>query len=548
MYSVVVVDDEQYDLEGLVQFIPWAELNMQVVASFYDAFSALEYMKQQRIDLLVTDIHMPIMSGLELAEQALQLYPQLKLVFVTGHEDFQFAKRALTMQASSYVLKPVDDDELIGVLRQIESRLRQAEQERKQWLTMKSSMLYVKHELLRRCLLGVYDEHIAAALTQQYALFSTTESQHVAIIEVDDTRWKLQHYNELEKKRLLERVYRLFTELCEQHHIELYCQLAPHRYALLLNEGQVRPLTGKSSLQMDAPFGSLLAEPSQQHMLLSWIAQIEQQVHLTITIGVGSAVRGIEELPLSFNQALQALASKMVCGKRTVIMYRQRIAVDATQPLSGDIEPLLKRLYGDITQYELVAIVDRIEQLFTYAADLPNETSVYQFVLYCISKLEGCMERDNEDLYELLQSDRSQWESIMQFETVEDIQRWLRNILFRLSECMHGRKRSQPSRLVQDVQHYIAQRLDENITLKGAAQHFAFSPNYLGYMFKNEVGSSFNEYVTKLRMEKAKNLLQDPSKKVYEVASAIGYKDLTYFSKQFKEFTGMTAGDYRKRC
>lgn len=547
MYSVVVVDDEQYDLEGLVQFMPWAELDMEVVGSFHDAFSALEYIRQQHIDLLVTDIHMPIMSGLELAEQALQLQPQLKLVFVTGHEDFQFAKRALTMQACSYVLKPVDDDELIDVLQQIAARLRQAEQEQKQLQTMKSSMLYVKHELLRRCLLGVYDEHIAAALTQQYALFSTAISQHVAIVEVDDTRWKLQQFDELEKKQQLEQVYHLFTRLCAQHHIELYCQLTPHRYALLLNESQeLQP--GRTNPQISSPHDGLQSQSSWQHMLLSWIAQIEQQLDFTITIGVGSAVRHIDRLQLSFNQALQALSSKMVCGKRTVIIYRQRMAADTAQSWSGDIEALLKGLYSDIAHYDLVAIVDRIEQLFAYAADLPNETSVYQFVLYWISKLEGCMEQDNEDLYELLQSDRSQWEIMLQFETVEDIERWLRNILFKLSESIYCRKRSQPSRLVQEVQQYIAQRLDENITLKRAAQQFAFSPNYLGYMFKNEVGSSFNEYVTKLRMEKAKSLLQDPSKKVYEVASAIGYKDLTYFSKQFKEFTGMTAGDYRKRC
>jgi len=523
MYSVVIVDDEQYDLEGLVQFIPWSELNMNIVGGFCDAFSAFEYIKDNKIDILVTDINMPIMSGLELAEKAIQLYPKLKLVFVTGHEDFQFAKRALAMQASSYVLKPVDDDELIDVLYKVGEELKQLEQESKQLQTMKNSMSFVKHELLRRCLLGTYDESIVVSLREQCNVFSRDEYLHVAVIEVDDTRWKLQQYSEQEQKELLEKAYRMFALLCAQHGIELYIQLTLHRFVLLMSE-------------------------SQEEMLIAWINNIEERLNFTITIGIGLGVKQIEELQISFNQAIRALSYKMVHGKRTIIRYAQQRTVATEPSISFDLEATLKVLYEAITTYDLVGIVDCVDELFTHATSLNDEASIYQFVLYCVSKIEGFLYDKNENLYEVLQIDRSQWSIIMQFETIEDIHSWFRRTLFKLSECMYEKKNTQPSRLMQDIQYYISNNLEGNITLKAVAQHFSFSPNYLGHMFKLEMGTSFNDYVTKLKMARAKDLLQDPTIKVYEVASAIGYKDLTYFSKQFKEFTGITAGDYRKRC
>lgn len=386
---------------------------------------------------------------------------------------------------------------------------------------------YMKHELFRRCLLGIYDEHIAAYLTHQYGLFAYETRQRVVVMEVDDTRWKLQQYKDREQQQLLEKLYYTFAQLCDQQGVELYCQLTEHRYVWLLKESCV---------------------PLPQHDMLQALSrQIEKQLNLTITIGVGSAVERIDELQFSYSHALQALSLKMFYGKRMIITYGQHQAVYASSPLSHNIEELLKQLYTAVASYQLVAIVDCIELLFEHAASLENETSIYQFVLYSISKIESYIYEDNENLYDMLQIDRNQWSIIMQFETVEDIHGWFRRTLFKLSECLYKRKSAQPSRLIQNIQRYIAERLDTPITLKAAAKQFAFTANYLGHLFKVEVGLSFTEYVTKLRMEKAKALLQDPTIKVYEVASAIGYKDLTYFSKQFKDYTGMTAGAYRRR-
>ncbi|MEF3302691.1 helix-turn-helix domain-containing protein [Paenibacillus sp. GYB003] len=117
MYKVLLADDEQLDLDGLRRFTPWEELGMEVAAAVNSGYAALDVMSRETIDVLVTDIRMPNMSGLELARQAAALRPGLKVVFVSGYADFQYAKQAIQMNACSYVLKPVDDEDMAQALR-----------------------------------------------------------------------------------------------------------------------------------------------------------------------------------------------------------------------------------------------------------------------------------------------------------------------------------------------------------------------------------------------------------------------------------------------
>ena len=109
MYKVLLADDEHLDLEGMRTFIPWSELGMEVVGAVSNGFSACELMERQAIDILVTDVNMPHMSGLELARRAMDRKPDVRVVFVSGHQDFHYVKQALSLKACSYVLKPMDE-------------------------------------------------------------------------------------------------------------------------------------------------------------------------------------------------------------------------------------------------------------------------------------------------------------------------------------------------------------------------------------------------------------------------------------------------------
>ncbi|QJD86322.1 response regulator transcription factor [Cohnella herbarum] len=131
MYNVLLVDDEDLDLEALRRFIPWDQLNMRVVSALNSAVSAAKYIDQAELDVLVTDIRMPQMSGLELAKLAQERNKSIRIVFISGYEDFTYAKQALSLNACSYILKPVNDDEVYEALTKVKEML-DHEQSRKQ--------------------------------------------------------------------------------------------------------------------------------------------------------------------------------------------------------------------------------------------------------------------------------------------------------------------------------------------------------------------------------------------------------------------------------
>lgn len=166
MYKVLLADDEQLDLDGLRRFTPWEELGMEVAAAVNSGFAALDVMSRETIDVLVTDIRMPNMSGLELARQAAALRPGLKIVFVSGHADFQYAKQAIEMNACSYVLKPVDDEDMAQALRTAMASLDRERLGESLERTFRQSLPYVQNELLGRLLEGRTDGEPAAGLAE----------------------------------------------------------------------------------------------------------------------------------------------------------------------------------------------------------------------------------------------------------------------------------------------------------------------------------------------------------------------------------------------
>ncbi|GLX69492.1 response regulator transcription factor [Paenibacillus glycanilyticus] len=138
MYKVLIADDEVLDLEGMRMFIPWTELGLEVVAAVNNGFDAYEVLKEKKIDILVTDVHMPSMSGLELARKAQETdgCGDLRVIFVSGYQDFHYVKQALSLRAYSYVLKPMDDAELVEALVQVKKELDQETrhlEEERQW-------------------------------------------------------------------------------------------------------------------------------------------------------------------------------------------------------------------------------------------------------------------------------------------------------------------------------------------------------------------------------------------------------------------------------
>ncbi|MFD0714759.1 response regulator [Paenibacillus sp. GCM10027626] len=521
MYNVLLVDDDELDLEGLRRFINWRELDMEVTAAVTSGFTALQVLEKERIDVLVTDIKMPNLSGLELARRGLEKHPELKIVFISGHADFQYAKQAIALNASHYILKPFDRQEMVEVLQRTREELRRERERSERESVLHETIPYLKNDLMFRWLEGKEEFKAIAALMERFEIASIDYPAAVAIIEIDDVGWKLNAYSEEQRQQVVSGLFGKLLAFFQKNRIRHYCTIGDYRIALIIGE------------------------PAPDTMLEDWISSVKADSPVSITIGLGDIAKGPEAIPRSFREADEALGGKLFYGKcRLIRAYDKQPEVDRD---TKDLNQILEQLFIAMTKYELLSIDDCISDLFASVKRLDGKLPVCHFLLHAISELNGHLHSLNEDFYKLLDMETNCLELIYHIETVDDMQSWLRRKAFEISEQLDMKKRKKNRKLIAEVRCYVDEQLGEDITLRQVASYFSFSPNYFGRMFKEETGMNFSDYVIAQRLERARRMLQNPKLKIFEVADHVGYNNITYFNRHFKEVYGMTPGEYRRQ-
>lgn len=520
VYKCVLADDEPLDLEGLQRLIDWNSLGIEVTAAASSGFAALEFLRRERADVLITDIKMPIMSGLELARQALELQPQIKLIFISGFEDFQYAQRAIELSAFGYLLKPVDEAELYTFLQKLRLQL----DKEKEQHAFERSIPLIRNELITHWLEGGGEPDDLFVLLDASGQRIRSDCNRVSVVEIDDLSWKLNSYPKVQRDAVLQRIHHYIETQCRKN--ELYSvQVEHHRMAILYRD----------------------SEDCRKYLPVfqSIVTEAREHIPLTLTIAVGEKVVGIQEIPYSYRSAVDALSLKWFAGKSRLIFPGEpnHHMVREARNLNEVLEELLDAVNG----YELVRIDDNLQLLFSMARGMEEKLQVHHFSLHLIARLEQYLASKGENFYALLNIEFSNLDVLYQFETIADIQSWLQWRLFEISEKLKIKKSGKNSKLVEEMMKYVAERIGDSFTLKDVAHTFSFSPNYLGYLFKEETGENFSDYVIRMRMDLAKKLLRDPKRKIYEVASEIGYKNFTVFNRQFRNLFGIAPGDYRKR-
>lgn len=523
VYNVLLVDDEMLDLEGMKQFIPWEELGMKVVAAVNNAFEACDIIERQPIDIMVSDVKMPNMSGLELARRAIEQRADIRIIFVSGFQEFSYVKQALSLKAYSYVLKPMNDNELIAALLKARQDLDNERKRRDVEEAYQRMIPMAKNDLLIRLLEGEYDHDNLQGmvkLIQSYGLDKLEWPVRAAVLELDVLSWTRE--GTLSQQVMSKNFFREVNEIGHRHGMPHCCKLSSQRIALLIHDRQMEEL----------------------------VAELYKVIHanfpVTMTIGAGEPVYTLEQLHSSFKQAVEAVDGKMFIGKGKFIMYEEA----SREPEMIDARTLdtrLDALFHALTEYELVPLYDEIEKLFESVSMLRSKFTVHNLAMFILWKLDQQLKARGENLFDILGMELHNLDILFQFDTIDDIRSWLVRKAFEISEHLRSKACSKNSRLIREMIQMMKDRMSDNLTLKDVAQQFSFSPNYLGYMFKEETGKSFSEVLIQLRMERAKDLLKEPSMKIYEIADQVGYRYLPYFSRQFKEAYGMTPMEYRKR-
>lgn len=522
--KVLIVDDEYLIRNLLTMRIDWAAQGMQIIGEASNAFEAMQLVDQLQPDIIFTDIYMPKVNGIEFSESVLAKYSHIKIVIVTGYDDFENARRSIAIGISEFILKPIRPAELLQVTSKLRDRIEEEHKRQHEIEVLKEenkrNYLFLRDKFLLQWLNGVLSEQEAYQKGQYFGLplYATVTSLQIAILE--------PILLSLEEKDEQEQQLHALIARCKVE-VELYYKSMTDRM-ILTEIGHKLVLISLSSLVDLAAECECLKE------------RLTQSCSCLVSIGVGGRHKSIIHANLAYQEACLALNYQAFIGKNHVVCF-DTIASNMDQSYHSNPE-LLRQLQFYIS----IGAPERAEELLTQIFDV-SFSSVGQFQMAAMDVVMACQRATMEGQIEGKHAlDRYILSAILNANHLPELVSILQEYTYYISEAIYEKKQVKEYNLVDQVKTYLENNIDNpDLGLASTAAEFFVSPGHLGRMMKKEIGQTFVEYLTQLRMKKAEELLKQTDMKGYEIGKKVGITDPHYFSTLFKKHTGRSMNEYR---
>ena len=526
-YRVLLADDEEEIRAGISRKIDWASLGFLLVGEAENGEVALELAEQLHPDVVLTDIKMPFMDGLELCRRLKQSLPAAKLVVFSGFDDFEYARQAVSMGVSEYILKPINAPELTAVLNKLRDQLDQQRLERRDMETLRrrydESLPVLRELFYTRLLDGNFPSDQIAARAARYEITFGPGPWTVALAFAGGSLDE-----EAARDELLLLSVRAFLE---EHFCLKGCSVRAVLYgdivALLIQ------LKDEQSLY------PLLKELDR----LSLLSQ--SYLGFSLTVGVGRLCCRLEDLHRSAEEARSALDYRVLSGGSRII-YIGDLEPQSSAALSFEEED--QRVLSSAIK---LGTPEQVEQVIRTLTERLRQAGLSSsrcdlFLLELIACLVRLARAGGVAVEDVFGSNFTGAVPISDFSSLDELCQWLEAHCLKLHDLLGRQRLNSTGQLIERAKAFIADHYtDAQLSVESLCSYLHLSPTYFSTLFKREVGMSFIAYVTQVRMERAAQLLQNTDEKTYRIAEQTGYADPNYFSYVFKRHFGISPSKFR---
>ncbi|MHA6483420.1 response regulator [Paenibacillus sp. strain BS8-2] len=532
MYSVMIVDDERHLVEAMEQTLPWAKLEVDQVFKAYSAEHALQLFKTSVADIVITDIRMPGMSGLELIQEIRKLSKQTKCILLSGYSEFEYARQALSLDAVQYLLKPATDEELMDAIALA------CEQHREQWLTIASEqkalstirdhLPLLQSNLLQDLLAGhrLSDTLLSERLTLYHLPFQLSESAAMLLIrvEMNPDRMDVRH------RPLMEYAISNIAEEILNEHYDVWLGKDVHEQQIIIVKARA------------AEAVETLLESKAAELQL----KVKQFLRLSVSVVVSTwFTMDRTAIKECYDRSLSILRQKAGNGEALFITGGEAPQFENTSTIRSLYEPPLLHQYIDAGKWE--AFEERLHEIF---AELEQQWSdSVEHIMEVFFAVTGAFSylahKNGMRLYSLIGEDHTMLFNGTALSSIPRVKEWVFQSLSRLKAHFTDNMKGNRQSIIEQVQHHVMEQLGHDLSLYDIAERIDLHPVYLSRIFKLETGESLTEYVYRLKMEKAAYLLKHSELKIYEIATSLGYQNPQYLSKLFRRQYQMTPQEYR---
>lgn len=530
-WKVLIVDDEFRIGQLIKKLINWEELPLACVDVVDNGETAYQVILDEDPDIVITDIRMPKINGLELVCMTKEVREDIKFVIISGYKEFEYAHKALQYGVNDYLLKPINEAELNEVLGKLSSELAQNQAAILEQDELKRTASVSEHIIKRDLLNHIIDKELLPSPTQ------VEQDYHVVLdaalyrgidIKLDYTN--LEKCDKKQDRHTMDKVFTIVEQKLSGHvKEELLCEKpGMHLYCLFNYEVD-------KAKEIKAVIGEILSE------IQDYLLGFEQYV---VTIGVGTEEDQFAKMSYSIKEAKKAAGNRIRLGVGRLI-YTENLPEGEDAQVDTYLMPHAEKLRQSIESYSRKELEQAVNQIFS--PFLMNENLDFsvcyplaeEIISFFLDNTE-VQNEETEDLQEYLTAAVNQCYSIPMLK--ELLKQNLGDYLAMSLKILE----TESTKPVRQAKQYVDVHFAEKITLEDIAEIVELNPVYFSVLFKKETGMNFSAYLVNVRMETAKQMLRDGNETIAAIAEQVGYKDSRYFSQIFARTVGVKPALYRK--
>ncbi len=540
MYRVLIVDDEVLVREAISENIKWGELGYELAGSCQNGKEAIEFLEKNSIDVVLTDICMPFVDGMELSKFIYNNFKNINIIIFSGFNDFEYAKQAIKYNVKEYLLKPVTAFELSEILTNLKGKMDQEKEEAEKFgklnETYHKNKLLIKSKVLNDLIKGSKTEEENNKDLQEINIKLDASNYRVAIVEIDfnEEISNSEEYMKQQSSLMTFAVYNICDEILEHYQAGI---------ASLGNDNRVLLLFMKSK--------SMIFETEVRNICSEISSKIMQFMKFGVAIGIGRNVRNSKDIHRSYEEAENSMKYQYLFGENSIIdmedvVQRQNHLQESSGGihLEGNIDSLILAIKLN-EKSNIDDVLQDIEAVLKTLLTDKNRSHLYlQQIIIAINNILKVSVLEGSNIYTL----RNQLlTEIANSKTLGKTMELLKKYCYQVTDELEIQKNIGGKKQALLAMDYIEKNYaDTELNLNSVCSYLSISASRFSTIFKNVTGETFMEVLTRIRMQKAKELLESTDLKNYEIAEKVGFSDPHYFSIAFKKMTGKTPSEYAK--
>lgn len=532
LYRIMIVDDEEEIRLGVIKKIDWEAYGFVVIGDAENGQEALEKAEKLQPDVVMTDIKMPFMDGLELGEKLSELMPSTKIIVFSGCDDFEYAHKAIKINVIEYVLKPINSIEFIEVLKRLKTQLDREYNEKRNLETLYKhyveSLPVIREQFLVGTIEGKINPNRWEEQAEKLDIDFKAKYLSVALIHADGV---LGEENYIPIQNDLELLPISIKNIIDEN-MEKYCKFISFPYSDMI---------------------VVIGNFEKREDILSFIKGIdegckiyERIMGITISAGVGYVYDSPLEIRFSYRSAQSALDYSFILGRGKAI-YIDDVEPDNSIQLQFD-EQEERSMLNSIKISSEEEITENIEKLFEKIEDLLLPFNQYRIYLMEITtSLLKLVQSYELDIDEVFGENFNGYSYLETFDSINEVKKWFITKALLVNSYIKKERINSSKLLVDKAKQYVNKNYsDPDLSVEKLCCELHVSPTYFSTIFKRETEMNFVNFLTTVRLEQAVKLLNTTDDKTYMIAEKVGYPEANYFSYVFKRNFGVSPSKYRK--